>query len=131
MSASIFFLAIVLFFLAVIVLYRMMLRLRMEKHARAAILKAWEHVKVQKNPTLKIVEADKVLDESLRLLGFAGTLGEKLKKAGPRFRDLDAVWKAHKLRNALVHELQRTPSETEVSSALRAFERGLRDLGMR
>ncbi len=131
MNASIFFLAVVPFFLAAIVLYWMTLRLRMAKHARVAISKAWDHALAQTNQTLKIVEADKVLDEALRLLGFAGTLGEKLKKAGPRFRDLDAVWKAHKLRNALVHKLHKTPSEAEVSSAMRAFESGLQDLDMR
>jgi hypothetical protein len=97
--------------------------------AAASILRGWEHARQQQSPTLKILEADKVLDHALKLLGFSGSLGDKLKQAGPRFRNLNEVWSAHKLRNTLAHELQRTPSPEEVKRAMDAFKGALKDLG--
>ena len=97
--------------------------------ARRAIEKAWQKVKDQENPTLKLVEADKILDEALRLLGYAGSLGEKLKAAGPRFRDLNGLWWAHKLRNRAVHDLTSAPRQDEIQRAIDIFRRAITDLG--
>lgn len=119
--------ATILVWLMILVQMRRLLR----AGAKRAIEKAWKRVGDQDNLTLKIVEADKILDEALRLLGYSGTLGEKLKAAGPRFSHVDGVWKAHKLRNTLVHELDKKPSEAEVKNALMSFQRALRDLGAR
>ncbi len=99
--------------------------------ARIAIEKAWQKVKAQENPTLKLVEADKILDEALRLLGYTGSLGEKLKAAGPRFSDINGVWWAHKLRNRAVHDLTSAPSKEEIERALGIFRIALADLGAR
>ena len=104
---------------------------KLRAEAAAAVAKAWRHAVQQPNPTLRVIEADKVLDEALRLSGFNGSLGDKLKKAGPRFGDIDAVWRAHKLRNSLVHELQKVPSQPETDRAMKAFETALRELGMK
>ncbi len=97
--------------------------------AKIAIEKAWQKVQSQKNPTLKLVEADKILDEALRLLGYAGSLGEKLKAAGPRFSDINGVWWAHKLRNRAVHDLTSAPSKEEIERAIGIFRRALTDIG--
>lgn len=109
----------------------MMKRSRKLQPAQSERIKMlWGHAQKQPNPTLKIVEADKILDEALKMLGYQGTLGEKMKKAGPRFSDLNGLWRAHKLRNTLVHDLQAKPSDGDISAAMRGFERGLKDLGM-
>jgi hypothetical protein len=124
----------VLVVIAVVVVLGMLVILAKKKlqgEAHAIIQDAWRHAEKQDNPTLKIVEADKVLDEALKLLGYSGTLGDKLKKAGPRFTNLNDVWKAHKLRNTLVHELQKKPHESEVKFAMSAFKKALHDLGMK
>jgi len=97
--------------------------------AKLAIERAWEKVKSQQNPTLKLVEADKILDEALRLLGYSGSLGGKLKAAGSRFSDLNGVWWAHKLRNRAVHDLTSTPSKEEADRAVTKFRQALTDLG--
>ncbi len=98
-------------------------------HARR--LKAlWARLETNPTPALKVIEADKILDEALKMLGYDGSLGEKLKKAGPRFSDIDGLWSAHKLRNRLAHELNAKPSDAEVRTALTAFKRGLKDLGI-
>lgn len=115
--------------LVLFVMARILMRRVLRAGARLAIHAAWAKVGSHPHGTLKVVEADKILDEALRLLGYTGTLGEKLKKAGPRFTDLDAVWKAHKLRNKLVHQLDTAPRDAEVERAVESFRRALNDLG--
>ena len=80
------------------------------------------------NPVQSVLDADKLLDYALSQHGFVGSVGEKLKKAGARFSDLDAVWRAHKLRNKLAHELGGVPKH-DTKAALSHFKRALNDLG--
>lgn len=105
-------------------------RRRLSAASRRAVRTAWNHARALPDPVRRVMEADKVLDLALRDLGYTGSLGEKLKRAGPRFSDVNAVWRAHKLRNTLAHEAGAHVSNAEASSALRAFERALRDLGL-
>ena len=111
------------------IMFWLLMRRVLRAGARLAIQAAWAKVLSHEHATLKVVEADKILDEALRLLGYTGSLGDKLKKAGPRFKDLDAVWKAHKLRNKLVHELNSVPRDAEVEHAVESFRKALNDLG--
>ncbi len=76
-----------------------------------------------------LMEADKLLDLALKKKGYEGSLGEKLKKSGRLFQNLDGVWSAHKMRNRIAHEigLQLTPRDAK--SALSHFRQALRDLG--
>ena len=97
--------------------------------ARRAVQNAWLTVETEKNVILKLVEADKVLDEALRLLGYTGTLGEKLKVAGPRMSNLNDVWWAHKLRNAAVHNLSSKPHQKDIDRSIVIFQKALNDLG--
>ncbi len=82
----------------------------------------------QINPKEAIMDADKLLDYTLKSRGYQGSLGEKLKKAGPLFSDENGVWFAHKLRNRVAHELGDI-RYAEVKSALKSFKRALNDLG--
>ena len=77
-----------------------------------------------------IMDADKLLDYALKCHGFEGHLGEKLKKAGPRFSDLNGTWSAHKLRNEIAHELGDI-DKSRSKTALAQFKRALNDLGAR
>ena len=54
---------------------------------------------------LAIIEADIMLDESLKRLGYAGTsLGERLRSVSPvAMKTLDDAWEAHKVRNEIAH----------------------------
>jgi len=78
-------------------------------------------------------EADKLLDHVMKSLGFGGqTMGERLKYGRDRFTDKEtynAVWRAHKLRNALAHEMGFDLVPSQAKEALADFERGLRNLG--
>jgi hypothetical protein len=80
-----------------------------------------------------VLEADKLLDQGLRQAGLPGdSMGERLKAARSRFASdraaYDAIWRAHKLRNALAHEVGFDLVPSQAREALRDFERGLRTL---
>jgi hypothetical protein len=55
---------------------------------------------------LAIIEADIILDQTLKTAGYAGnSLGERLKSINPSsLKSLDAAWQAHKVRNQIAHE---------------------------
>jgi len=110
------------------VVYKMTRKRGMSASSQAKVRAAFKHAAGLSDPVRRVMEGDKVLDLALNELGFTGTLGEKLKKAGPRFSDSNAVWRAHKLRNTLAHETGAHVSDAEAQSAMRAFERALNDL---
>jgi len=80
-----------------------------------------------------INEADKLFDHVLRQQGAHGDfMGDRLKSFRNRFSDYaiyDNLWKAHKLRNALAHEVGFDLVAGQAKDALHGFERGLKDLG--
>lgn len=81
------------------------------------------------HPREAVMDADKLVDYALMRQGFDGSLGEKLKKAGRRFSDLNGLWRAHKLRNEIAHELSDKLNKGEAKSALAQFKKALNDLG--
>lgn len=92
-----------------------------------------EHQLKKDDPTsyaLVVLNADKLLDKALRDRGTKGkTMGERLKVVNEKFSDRNAVWKAHKLRNQLSHEVDATVSYQQAGQALRSFRQALKDLG--
>jgi hypothetical protein len=80
-----------------------------------------------------INEADKLFDHVMKQLGFSGdTMGDRLKHGRNRFSDYsvyDAIWRAHKLRNSLAHDMGFDLVASQAHEALKDFERGLRALG--
>lgn len=79
---------------------------------------------------ITVINGDKLLDKALIEMGVPGkTMGERLKKSGDKFSDLDAVWRAHKLRNVIAHEDDLELTYKQVASALVAYKQALKDLG--
>ena len=77
-----------------------------------------------------VSEADKLFDHAMRQQNFRGsTMAERLKQAERRLYDRDSVWRAHKLRNALAHDVTFDLVPSQAKGALKDFERGLKDLG--
>ena len=77
-----------------------------------------------------IIEGDKLLDRAMVEAGISGkTMGERLKKSGGRFSNLNAVWRAHKLRNALAHESDLEVDYRRAAEALGIYKQALKDLG--
>jgi hypothetical protein len=97
---------------------------------KSKYLEHWKRI-LNLEPREAVIEADKLLDELLSKRGYAGTLGDKLKKAGPAFTNVNDVWSAHKLRNRLAHELGVKISPEELKGALSKFERAYKDLGLK
>ncbi len=77
-----------------------------------------------------IIECDKLLDKAMIEMGVPGkTMGDRLKRIGDRFSNLNAVWRAHKLRNAIAHESDIDVSYKQAHNALQVYKQGLKDLG--
>jgi hypothetical protein len=55
---------------------------------------------------LAIIEADIILDQTLKGRGYAGTsLGERLRSITPsQLSSIDDAWDAHRVRNKIAHE---------------------------
>lgn len=80
--------------------------------------------------TAVIIEGDKLLDKAMMEMGLPGkTMGERLKKSGSRFSNLNAVWRAHKLRNTIAHEAGFEVSYRQAFNALAIYKQALKDLG--
>lgn len=103
-------------------LWRRWHRLRLPRFVRSRILSQWERARGNADAHRRILEADAVLDALLTALGYRGSLGEKLQKAGPYVPRLNEVWRAHKLRNRLAHEIGVQVHPRECEEAMRAFE---------
>lgn len=79
---------------------------------------------------ISIINADKLLDKALMEMGASGkTMGERLKKSGSHFTELDNVWRAHKLRNALAHDADFEVKYQQTANALAIYKQALKDLG--
>ncbi len=79
---------------------------------------------------LAILNADKLLDNAMRELGYKGdTMGERLKRSRGNFKNLNAVWAAHKLRNQIAHEPDVKIDYVTARRALASFKKALKDIG--
>lgn len=77
-----------------------------------------------------VVEADKLLDRALHEMGVPGkNMGERLKKSGSKFSELNSVWYVHKLRNQIAHEPGFSLDYQRSRRALTVFRQALKDLG--
>jgi len=68
-----------------------------EKHASSENPGEWR---------LAIIEADTILEEAVKRMGYEGdTLGERMKKIDrSMLRSIDEAWDAHKVRNLIAHK---------------------------
>lgn len=88
---------------------------------------------IKDNPAtfaLTIINGDKLLDKAMMEMGVPGkTMGDRLKRAGDKFTDINAVWRAHKLRNMIAHEDDMEISYRQAAGALAIYKQALKDLG--
>lgn len=77
-----------------------------------------------------VINCDKLLDKALIEMGVPGkTMGDRLKRAGGRFTNVNAVWRAHKLRNAIAHEADLEITYKQAFNATKIYKQALKDLG--
>lgn len=120
-----------LLLLTVIVVIGVVLKKRrrgMSASGKAKVEKALQQAMNQQDPVRRVWSMDTVLDLALAELGFGGSLGDKLKKAGPRIPNIQAVWEAHKLRNVLAHEHDASANPAQIDRAVRILEHAIRTL---
>jgi len=80
--------------------------------------------------TVCILEADKLLDQSLRDRGLSGkTMAERMKQCQGKWTNGNGVWAAHKLRNRIAHETDVRVDYDRARQALIAYKQGLKDMG--
>ncbi len=80
---------------------------------------------------LAVLNADKLFDHALKDLGYQGlTMAERLKGVNRVLSDKPAVWRAHKLRNKVAHEIDASVSYKEARWALAVYKKALKDLGV-
>lgn len=97
--------------------------------------KHWERVQklfVSESPSdwkIAILEADIMLDDMVRRMGYAGdTLGECLKQIERSdFTTLDLAWEAHNFRNKIAHEPDSSISRRDVNRVIGLFEKVFRE----
>ncbi len=77
-----------------------------------------------------INEADKLLDHVLRQQGARGdSMADRMRSFNSRFSKRDDVWRAHKIRNALAHEVGYDLVPSQAREAIEGFRQALTDLG--
>ena len=80
----------------------------------------------EKSPSERMIACDKILSHILEDLGFHGTVADQLKqKPSILSRDLQEIWRLHKIRNTIAHELS---SEFDEVGDPKSFEKILRTL---
>ncbi len=79
---------------------------------------------------LTVLNADKLLDQAMRERGVKGeTMGERMKAAKTTWKNANALWGAHKLRNQIAHESDVRVSYDDARRALGGFKQALKDIG--
>lgn len=80
---------------------------------------------------LAVMEADKLLDGVLKSMMMPGdTMAERIKAAQYKYRGLEKVWWAHKLRNQLAHDSSSEITHRQAATALKDFEAALKTLNV-
>ncbi|MEK7169388.1 MAG: hypothetical protein AAB700_00950 [Patescibacteria group bacterium] len=100
--------------------------------------KVWEKIleKAHSAPphsfTLAIMAADNLVGEALDDLGLEGEhIADKLQKLNPKeLKTLENLWRAHRIRNDLVHTAGFEIKESEAKEILNIFESFLKELGV-
>ena len=81
---------------------------------------------------LALIEADTFVDDVLKRLNLTGkTMAERLEELNEdEFKSLEAVWRAHRLRNTVVHSPDIEVSKEQIERALKAYESFLQEAGV-
>jgi hypothetical protein len=81
--------------------------------------------------TLAIVAADNLIGDALDALGLVGdSIADKLGKLNPReLKTLNNLWRAHRVRNDLVHTTSFEIKQSEAKEILNIYESFLKEIG--
>jgi hypothetical protein len=103
-------------------------RQKLSEKAVHEIREAWKKLIRIADQRLAVMEADKLLDHALASLGYKGNLGSKLKVSGGKFKNINKVWAAHKVRNNIAHQINYALDEKTYRATMLAFKEAFKDL---
>ncbi|OGY64935.1 MAG: hypothetical protein A3A04_01975 [Candidatus Harrisonbacteria bacterium RIFCSPLOWO2_01_FULL_40_28] len=109
-----------------------------EKLHKRRSLRAW--VQIQRrlksgneaDSKLALIEADKVLDEVIKMIGYRGdTMADRLKQISPaQLSNINDIWDVHKLRNRLVHDVDFKVAHYEIERAINVYKKSFKEMGL-
>lgn len=105
-------------------------------HGVIKVEKTWRKTKARADTGLEseyklaVMEADSILDDMLKRMGYHGeTLGERLNALTPvTLSGIDQVKEAHQIRNNIIHDPDYRLSLDQTKKVLDAYEQALKDL---
>lgn len=82
------------------------------------------------NLRLALIEADNLFDDLLKQMRIPGeSMADRLKYVdSSQIPNIDEIWRAHKLRNVLVHNHEYPITRNEIESSVKAYEKALKEL---
>jgi hypothetical protein len=82
------------------------------------------------NLRLALIEADNLFDDLLKQMKLPGeSMADRLRYIdSSQISNIDEIWRAHKLRNALVHNPDYPITRNEMEFGVKAYEKALKEL---
>ena len=108
--------------------WRQSKRYSLSESFKKSVHQKWQDINKNTDDKIKIIEADKLLDHILVECRYAGPLSQKLKTAGRLMHNIDGVWRAHRTRNKIAHEMDFKLAPGEARAVLQAYDQAIRDL---
>lgn len=98
--------------------------------------KSWQKIlgrlakKDEDSLRLALIEADNLFDDLLKQMGLPGeSMADRLKYIdSSQVSNIDEIWRAHKLRNVLVHNHEVPITGNEIEFSITAYEKALKEL---
>ncbi len=98
--------------------------------------KSWQkiltrlHDSGEANLRLALIESDNLFDDLLKQMRLPGeSMADRLKYIdSSQISNIDEIWRAHKLRNVLVHNHEYPITKNEMEFGVKAYEKALKEL---
>lgn len=87
---------------------------------------------IESDRKLAVIEADKLIDDIVKRIGFKGKdMAERLKQINAnQISNIEDIWRAHKIRNNLVHDPYYKLTQPDSDFVVRTYENTLKELGI-
>ena len=110
----------------------------MERLYKRRSIKGWQQIRgrLEKGNEaelkLALIEADKILDEVIKMIGYRGdTMADRLKQITPaELSSIGDIWNVHKLRNRVVHETDFMVTKHDIEKAISIYEKTFKEMGL-
>lgn len=98
--------------------------------------KSWQKILSRLNQSdeaslrLALIEADNLFDDLLKQMRISGeSMADRLRYLNSsQIPNIDEIWRAHKLRNVIVHNHEYPVTRNEIEFGVKSYEKALKDL---